>query len=103
MKIKVYQITNEKDARNLMFCRYDFVEKRGGVDPSEYALVFDGDVTARTLDEVYSICNGYPKLPEGYSGRSISVSDVVVTEDGAFFCDSFGWVELFGGWSDLVA
>lgn len=103
MKIKVYQIAREKDTRNLMFCRYDFAEKRGGVNPSEYALVFDGDVTARTLDEVFLILNCYGRFPEGYCGRSLSVSDVVVTEDGAFFCDSVGWVELFDKWKNLVA
>lgn len=94
MKIKLYQITEEKDARGLMFCRLSFVERRGGVDPDDYELAFEGDVPARVLEDVYVIFNDYAKRPADYRGRSLSVSDVVVTEDGAFFCNSYGFVEL---------
>ena len=94
MKIKIYQITEEKDARGLMFCSLSFAQRRGGVDPSEYELAFEGDVPALDLEDVYMIFNDYPKRPAGYCGRSLSVSDVVVTSDGAFFCDSWGFVEL---------
>ena len=96
MKIKLYQITEERDARGLMFCRLSFVERRGGVDPDDYELIFEGDVPALDLEDVYMIFNDYAKRPAGYCGRSLSVSDVVVTDAGAFFCNSYGWVELPG-------
>lgn len=96
MKIKIYQITTEKDARCLKFMNLDFVNRHGGVKASEYELAFDGEVDARDLDDVYVIFNDYAKMPAGYRGHSLSVSDVVVTEDGAYFCDSFGWAELHG-------
>ena len=94
MNIKLYQITEEKDARGLMFCRLAFVQRRGGVQPSEYELAFEGDIPALDLEDVYMIFNDYLKRPVGYCGRSLSVSDVVVTDDGAFFCDSYGWAKL---------
>ena len=94
MKIKIYQITH--DRRLLKFMRLDFVKRHGGVDPSEYELVFAGEVDARDLEDVYVIFNDYAKMPAGYRGHSLSVSDVVVTEDGAYFCDSWGFVELPG-------
>ena len=94
MKIKIYQITEEKDARQLMFMRLAFVERHGGVDPSEYELTWEGDVPARDLEDVYLIFNDYAKRPDDYRGRSLSVSDVVVTEMGAYFCDSYGWAKL---------
>ena len=65
MQIKIYQITQEKDARRLMFCRLSFVERRGGVDPSEYELAFEGDVPALDLEDVYMIFNDYAKRPTG--------------------------------------
>lgn len=94
MKIKIYQIAPEKDKRHLMFSRFEFAEKHGGIDPSEYELVFDGEVKAEDLEDVYVIFNSYIKRPASYRGRSLSVSDVVVTEDGAYFCNSCGFIKL---------
>jgi hypothetical protein len=94
MKIKIYQIAPEKDKRHLMFSRFEFAEKHGGIDPSEYDLVFEGEVKAEDLEDVYIIFNDYVKMPASYHGRSLSVSDVVETEDGAYFCNSFGFIKL---------
>lgn len=95
MKIKIYQITPEKDARGLMFMRLSFAQRHGGVDASEYELAFEGDVPARDLEAVYMIFNDYAKRPAGYCGRSLSVSDVVVVAGmGTYFCDSYGWTKL---------
>lgn len=94
MKIKIYQIATDKDKRNLLYMRFEFAQRFGGVDPAEYELVFEGEVKAKTLEDVFYIFNRYDKMPAGYRGRSLSVSDVVVNDDGAFFCDSFGFVRL---------
>ena len=94
MKIKLYQIKEDLDARGLAFRRYESVEKLGGVRREEYALVYEGDVEADDLEDVYVIFNRYDLMPEGFAGRSISVSDVVVCEEGAFFCDAYGFIKL---------
>lgn len=94
MKIKIYQISTEKDKRNLLFMGFEFTQRHGDVDPTEYELVFEGEVEATHLETVYDIFNTYSEMPAGYRGRSLSVSDVVVTEDGAFFCDIFGFTKL---------
>ena len=44
MKIKVYQIDHEHDDKNVMFMGYDFTMSHGGIDPSDYKCVFDGNV-----------------------------------------------------------
>ena len=41
------------------------------------------------LEEIYEIFN--LRHPDGYRGRSLSVSDIVELPDGLHFCDSFGW------------
>lgn len=93
MRIRLYQISPERDKRNLIFMNYDFIKRHGGVDVESYDLVFDGEVEAKRLDDIFYIFN--QKLPEGYYGRRMSVSDVVWAEGlGTFFCDSFGYKQI---------
>ena len=92
MKIKVYQIDHEKDSKNVMFMDYAFTEKHGGVNPAVYKTVFDGNVDAKNLEGVFSLLN--TDAPVGYNGHSLSVSDIVETDEGFHFCDSFGFKKL---------
>ncbi len=90
MKIELYQISPEKDKNNLMYMNSDFVMKHGGIDYDSYELVFEGEVNAKRLDDIYRIFN--LEHPEGYKGRSMSVSDIVYAKGlGCFFCDSIGF------------
>ena len=75
MKIKVYQIDRDHDDKNVMFMGYDFTMSHGGVDPSDYKCVFDGNVECSDLEEVFTLCN--EDHPIGYNGHSLSVSDIV--------------------------
>lgn len=93
MKIKVYQIDHEKDGHNFKFMDYSFTEKHGGADPAVYKCVFDGYVDTEDLEGVYNLLN--TQVPVGFNGHSLSVSDIVETENGCYFCDSFGFKELY--------
>lgn len=61
-----------------------------------YDKVFEGEVECGTLEEVYQMFN--IGQPDGYRGRSLSVSDVVEVvgeEKSTFhFCDSIGFREV---------
>ena len=93
MKIKVYQIDRDHDDNNLMFMGYDFTMSHGGIDPSDYKCVFDGNVECSDLEEVFTLCN--EDHPIGYNGHSLSVSDIVDVEgDGCYFCDRVGFKKL---------
>ena len=93
MKIKVYQIDRDHDDKNLMFMGYDFTMSHGGIDPSDYKCVFDGNVECSDLEEVFTLCN--EDHPIGYTGHSLSVSDIVDVEgDGCYFCDRVGFKKL---------
>lgn len=95
MKIKLYQMKEDLDKRGFMFRRYESVESAGGVRREEYELVFEGELEAASdLEDVYVIFNRYDLMPEGFEGRSLSVSDVIVTDEGAFFCDAYGFIKL---------
>lgn len=98
MKIRIYQVSMERDKDNLAFMNLDFMQKKQGnrePNASAYDLVFEGNVSCKNLEEVHTMFN--MSHPAGYKARSLSVSDVVeVIEDerveqGFYFCDSFGY------------
>lgn len=95
MKIKIYQIDTEKDQHNVKFEGYERLEKYQGtrdIDASIYTEVFSGETESETLEGVYRDFN--TKLQPLHRGHSLSVSDIVVTKDGAFYCDSFGFKKV---------
>ena len=94
MKIKVYQINPELDQHSTLFRSYDSAMKNAGrIDPSIYKTIFDGNVDAKDLEDVFAVLNF--SQPVGYNGHSLSVSDIVEMEGGGcFYCDSFGFQEL---------
>lgn len=94
MKVKIFQINSDRDHNRVKFMGRNFTESLGGIDAKAYDLVFDGHVSAGDLEEVYTIFNIYK--PDEYTGHSLSVSDVVVNEDGCWFCDSFGFSKIDG-------
>ena len=99
MRIRIYQINSLKDAvkedshRNI-FREYD--PKHFSKDI--YDLVFEGHVDASSLGDVFEIFN--IRHPEGYTGRSLSVSDIVeiITSEsvpkGLYYCQSVGWLPI---------
>lgn len=94
MKIELYQINMERDKEHLAFM--DLSSDK--VDRTLYDKVFEGDVDSDTLEDVFYVFN--VKHPEGYTGRSMSVSDVVhilpgsKTPEGFYFCRSIGWTKI---------
>lgn len=93
MRVKLFQIAPKKDRSNLMFMNYEFTMSKAGIRESTYELVFDGELDVKRLDDIFYIFNC--QLPDGYRGRSMSVSDVVWAEGlGTFFCDSVGFKQL---------
>ncbi len=95
MKIKIFQIDHEKDKHGVKFMHSDRLGKLQGttdIDASLYKEVFSGEVDAADLEDVYSMFNseGHPL----HRGHSMSISDVVKTEDGAYFCDLYGFKKV---------
>lgn len=97
MQVKVFQV-NKENFREFGFMDYEFFKEHGceKMRRDMFRLVFDGDLKADTLEGVFEECN--LSCPEGYKGHSMSVSDLVETKDGLFFCDSFGFKKV--GWTE---
>lgn len=92
--LRIYQIGTNADKNDVSYLPFDVaVEKNGSIDPTIYKKVFTGDLSAaNNLEDVFKELNtvGHPLL----RGHSLSVSDVVVNDDGAFYCDSFGFRKI---------
>lgn len=89
MRTKIYQINSERDTNRVKFTGMDLLEWYHGsaaVDPSIYDEVFNAEIDETDLEAIYQRFNtiGHPL----HRGHSLSVSDVVVNDNGAFFCDS---------------
>lgn len=92
MRVKIYQINSERDEKSLKFFGLQAIEKLQGntqLDPSIYDEVFNAELDEADLEGIFTRFNteGHPL----HRGHSLSVSDIVVTDDGAFFCDSIGF------------
>lgn len=94
----IYQITKGSPGEEYLFFGTDFVKKHGlEVSGQDYSLVYSGMAEpGETLDSLYEKFNLY--RPEDFTGHSLSVSDVIVWNDGketkAYYVDSYGFKEL---------
>ena len=101
MEVKIYQINMDRDENRVCFMGLDSLPRFQGtdqIDSSIYDLVFAGDVPCSDLEGVYQTFN--IDHPDGYTGRSLSVSDVVQIQNGSsngptfHYCDSIGFKEV---------
>lgn len=100
MNIAIYQINLERDHNRIGFVGLDRLRQYQGaseIDSEIYDRVFEGEVDCTNLEDVYRMFN--MEHPEGYKGRSLSVSDVVeIIEDNGestfHFCDDIGFKEV---------
>lgn len=67
--------------------------------PEEYDLV--AEVNAETIEKAFELTNHItcawwdnPEVTMVKKSRSTSVGDIIVTDDGVFFCESIGWKKL---------
>ncbi len=93
MKVAIYQIIPELDNSRMLFNSLEYMKKaHDGRIPAEiYEMIFCGEIEAEDCEDVFRIFN--TDFPQGYKGRSLSVSDVVEiihsgTKSEFYFCDS---------------
>ena len=95
---EIYQITARDPEHDYRFMGLDYVEKKGiTVTRADYDLIYAAPLTEKdTLDGIYERFN--IQRPADFTGHSLSVSDVVVLNDGstvkAYYVDSIGFAEL---------
>jgi len=101
MEIKLYQINMDRDEDLVAFMNMEMMQKyqQGpAINSRIYDMVYEGNADATSLEGLYAIFN--LRHPEGYIGRSMSVSDVVEVihspnvKPGFYFYDSYGFKEI---------
>lgn len=95
MRVKIYQINTDRDPDRVKFLGMDSRKDLNlslTVEPAMYDEVFNAEIKETDLEEIFQRFNttGHPL----HRGHSLSVSDVVVTDKGAFYCDSYGFKEV---------
>lgn len=88
----IYQLDINKH-REYAFAGWNRVKNDFSMD--RYTEVFSGSIpdSKNVLDELFIQFND-EYLPADYTGRSMSVSDVIRIPSGLYYCDSFGWQKI---------
>lgn len=101
MEITFYQINMDRDYSHMVYRSYDSLTNNQGsaeIDSEIYDKVFKGSVACDTIEDVYRVFND--AHPDGYSGRFLSVSDVIEITDKDtgkhqwYYCDSIGFKQI---------
>ncbi len=95
MKIKIFQIDENRDKNQIKFENYEDLPKyQGGQDINSeiYNEVFSGEVECKDLEDIYEKFN--LSMHPLFRGHSMAVSDIVKTDDGFFFCDAIGFKKV---------
>lgn len=95
MRVKIYQINSDRDSNHTKFRSYKDCCAMTGVkdiDSSIYDKVLDADIDFGHLEELFYKFN--TDMHPLFRGHSMSTSDIVVTDKGAYFCDSIGFKKV---------
>ena len=98
-RFTIYQIRPDSPAEIYEFMEMDLIRQKGyEIRPEDFQEVYTGSlIPGTTLEDLYVQFNG-PKVPEDFTGHSLSVSDIVVIhkdgEDHAYYVDRFGYEEV---------
>jgi len=94
-RFEIWQLRRDAD-RSLKFEGYDSITSEGKtVDSSNYDHIYTCERPKETtLNDIFMEFNIY--IPEDFKGHSLSVSDVIVEGEKAFYVDTFGFRPLMG-------
>ena len=94
----IYQIKEDSPGENYAFMNMSFIESHGmQIKKEDYKLVYVGELLGNmSLEDIFERFN--IDRPEDFRGHSLSVSDIVVLNDGekvtAHFVDSISFEQL---------
>ena len=95
MRVKIYQINGDREKNRVKFSGLDEAKRLSrfdGIDASIYDEVFNAELDTDKPEDIFTLFNteGHPL----HRGHSLSVSDVVVTAKGAFYCDTYEFKQI---------
>ena len=96
-EFSIYQINRDRDSGNVCFLGMETLAKRQHakeVNAAIYDRVYDGKLDCKSLEAIYEKFN--IDHPDDYTGRSLSVSDVVEIKESDTFNPGFYFVDSIG-------
>ena len=96
-EFSIYQINRDRDSGNVCFLGMETLEKRQHtkeVNAAIYDRVYDGKLDCKSLEAIYEKFN--IDHPDDYTGRSLSVSDVIEIRESDTFNPGFYFVDSIG-------
>ncbi len=96
LRVRIWQLKPDVDIR-MKFIGYDeLLERFGEPVPKNYQAAYDGILDTNDLESIYAKFN--VEHPEGFTGHSLSMSDVVELYDEAgsefYYVDRFGFKQI---------
>ena len=96
---EIYQLKSGEETRDIRFQSYGDIANAGKKpDFANYEKVYSGEFAADKCDVGEKLESLFTKFnidrPEDFSGRSVSVSDVITIDDKAYYVDSAGFKPL---------
>ena len=97
MRYKLFQIKDWEN-NSYVFRSFDSIRnKKNGFSFTDYELVYEGEIDDNeinfVLEELFVLFN-LSDRPEGFKGRSMSVSDIVELDGEYYYCDIFGFKKI---------
>lgn len=102
MKIRIFQINPERDIDHIKFQSSKWLFSHAGythLTPYIYDKVFEGNVAAQTLEDVYFLFNAENR-PNAMTMHAMSMSDVIAVDEsdtvapGYYYCDTIGFTKV---------
>lgn len=94
--VRIWQLKPETDVRMKFISLDDMLREFGMPDRENYCVVYDGQLGTNDLEAIYARFN--MNHPPGFTGHSLSMSDVVELYDESSseykFCDHFGFKNI---------
>ena len=104
MKYEIYQLNTElENGVEMLYMGYDWNTSHGHeITIDKYLKVYEGEIdeispkltspVVFAAERLYDMFN--LNHPADFKGRSMSVSDVVVLDGKAYYCDKIGFMDL---------
>ncbi len=96
-KVRVHQLKPQAAPEKKFICYALLCQQFGGIYPEDYQVIYDGQLDTDDLNRLYELFNA-EKLPDGYAGHRLSVSDVVELYDRSgseyWYLDEEGFVPV---------
>ncbi|WP_409968353.1 YodL domain-containing protein [Bengtsoniella intestinalis] len=91
--VRIWQLNADVDVRMKFISLEELQRHFGPPDPQNYHTVYDGAMGINDLEDIYTLCNIHH--PQGYTGHSLSMGDVVELYDDTgsqfFYCNRMGF------------